>query len=314
MLKKYWSYISNRHITDEMNKLEVIQHKTINQFTFFIALFFITDSIRDLTFDLVTNFYILFTIGCLLLFSFLFKRLRFNSCVIFSTCLFITLLVFYYSSRDGFDNGLVFYYFPILTGSLLVLNKKKDIIPIVIIYSSIFIFFLISHIYNFQFFQSRCQRNVYFTKNVRITTFVQVFVLLSLTGYFISNKHYKLVRLYQQTLKSEKIISELKKKLNGVFQVNIEDVVKLAMNNGVTFIPVFRQFFPFFYDNLLEVNPNMNNEEFKLCALLKLGFTTKDIAEYNHLAVRTVQGRKNRLRKSFNIPSDTDLYIWIENF
>ena len=108
--------------------------------------------------------------------------------------------------------------------------------------------------------------------------------------------------------------SELKKKLNGVFQVNIEDVVKLAMNNGVTFIPVFRQFFPFFYDNLLEVNPNMNNEEFKLCALLKLGFTTKDIAEYNHLAVRTVQGRKNRLRKSFNIPSDTDLYIWIENF
>jgi DNA-binding NarL/FixJ family response regulator len=58
----------------------------------------------------------------------------------------------------------------------------------------------------------------------------------------------------------------------------------------------------------------MNNEESKLCALLKLGFTTKDIAEYNHLEVRTVQGRKNRLRKSFNIPSDTDLYIWIENF
>ena len=61
MLKKYWSYISDRHITDEMSKLEVIQNKTINQFTFFIALFFITDSIRDLTFDLVTNFYILFT-------------------------------------------------------------------------------------------------------------------------------------------------------------------------------------------------------------------------------------------------------------
>ncbi|MEV8577543.1 diguanylate cyclase, partial [Elizabethkingia anophelis] len=175
-------------------------------------------------------------------------------------------------------------------------------------------FFLISHVYDFQFFKSNCKQNIYLVKNVRITTFVQVFVLLTLTGYFISSKHYKLVRLYRQTLKSEKIISDLKKKLNGVFQVNIEDVVKLAMDNGVTFIPVFRQFFPFFYDNLMEVNPNMTNEEFKLCALLKLGFTTKDIAEYNHLAVRTVQGRKNRLRKSFNIPSDTDLYIWIENF
>ncbi|KUG13404.1 diguanylate cyclase [Elizabethkingia miricola] len=314
MLKKYWNYISNRHITDEMNRLEVLQNRTINQFTFFISLFFITDSIRDLMFDLIINFYILFTIGSLLLFSFFFRRLRFNSYIIFSTCLLITVLVFYYSSKDGFDNGLVFYYFPILTGSLLVLNKKKDVPLIVIIYSVIFIFFLISHIYDFQFFYSNCKRNIYLIKNVRITTFVQVFVLLTLTGYFISRKHYKLVRLYRQTLKSEKIISELKKKLNGVFQVNIEDVVKLAMDNGVTFIPVFRQFFPYFYDNLMEINPNMTNEEFKLCALLKLGFTTKDIAEYNHLAVRTVQGRKNRLRKSFNIPSDTDLYIWIENF
>lgn len=36
----------------------------------------------------------------------------------------------------------------------------------------------------------------------------------------------------------------------------------------------------------------MTGEEFKFCALLKLGFTTKDIAEYNHFTVRTVQTKK----------------------
>ena len=52
----------------------------------------------------------------------------------------------------------------------------------------------------------------------------------------------------------------------------------------------------------------MTPEEFKFCFLLKLGFTTKDIAEYNNLAIRTVQTRKSRLRKNFDISSEVDLY------
>ncbi|WP_019050943.1 helix-turn-helix transcriptional regulator [Elizabethkingia meningoseptica] len=224
------------------------------------------------------------------------------------------MLVFYYSSKEGFDNGLTFYYFPILTGVLLVLNKKKDINLIITIYSLVFIFFCVSHVYDFRLIRDGKPSNVYLIKNVRITTFIQAFVLLILTGYFMLSKHNKLVRLYKQTIKSEKIISELRKKLNGTSHISIEDVVKLAMDNEVAFIPAFRQFFPDFYNNLMEINPNMTNEEFRFCALLKLGFTTKDIAEYTHLTVRTVQTKKSRLRKSFNIPSETDLYIWIDGF
>lgn len=74
MLKKYWNYISNKHITNEMNKLEVIQAKVVNQFTFLISVFFIIDSLRDWTFGLLINFYILFTIGCLLFLSFFFEK------------------------------------------------------------------------------------------------------------------------------------------------------------------------------------------------------------------------------------------------
>ena len=91
-----------------------------------------------------------------------------------------------------------------------------------------------------------------------------------------------------------------------------EDIVKLAIDNDAAFIPLFKQNFPYFYDNLKSFNKQMTGEEFKFCALLKLGFTTKDIAEYNHFTVRTVQTKKNRLRKSFNIPSEKDLYAWID--
>ena len=61
----------------------------------------------------------------------------------------------------------------------------------------------------------------------------------------------------------------------------------------------------------MSLNPNMTVDEFKFCALLKLGFTTKDIAICNNLAVRSVQTRKGRLRKSFLLSPQEDLYNWI---
>ncbi|UIR56982.1 LuxR C-terminal-related transcriptional regulator [Sphingobacterium sp. SRCM116780] len=120
-----------------------------------------------------------------------------------------------------------------------------------------------------------------------------------------------IVDLYHQVLRSESLISDLKKKFTSDTLLSIDDIVKLAIDDDIAFIPLFKQAFPQFYDKLMLINPQMTNDEFKLCALLQLGFTTKDIANYTHIAVRTVQTKKSRLRKSFNIPSNIDLYIWI---
>jgi hypothetical protein len=56
----------------------------------------------------------------------------------------------------------------------------------------------------------------------------------------------------------------------------------------------------------------MTQDEFKFCALLKLEFSTKEIAQYTHTTIRSVQTRKNRFRKSFKLSSEKDLYKWIE--
>ncbi|OPB86680.1 diguanylate cyclase [Elizabethkingia miricola] len=314
MLKRYWNYIADRHITKDMNKLEVIQARIINQVIFIKGTFFITDAVRDLLFGLVTNSYILFGMGCTLLSSFFFRNARFNPYVIFIIFFLIGLIVFYYASKDGFDNGITFYYFSLLATVLLILNGKTGIKLIIAFYIIIFIFFCIGHAYDFYLIDSELLVHEDLEDSVRIITFIQAFTLLAVAGYFIVLKHNQLAGLYQQVLRGEFIISELNKKLDEKPKVNIGEVVLLAMDNDVAFIPLFKQAFPHFYDHMVVENPDMTIDEFKFCALLKLGFTTKDIAEYCHFTVRTVQTKKNRLRKSFNIPSEIDLYVWIDKF
>ncbi|OBS13194.1 diguanylate cyclase [Elizabethkingia miricola] len=314
MFKKYWNYIADRHITKDMNKLEVIQARIINQVIFIKGIFFITDAVRDLLFGLVTNSYILFGMGCMLLASFFFRNVRFNPYVIFIIFFLIGLIVFYYASKDGFDNGITFYYFSLLATVLLILNGKTGIKLIIAFYIIIFLFFCIGHTYDFYLIDSELLVHEDLEDSVRIITFIQAFTLLAVAGYFIVLKHNQLAGLYQQVLRGEFIISELNKKLDEKPKVNIGEVVLLAMDNDVAFIPLFKQAFPHFYDHMVVENPDMTIDEFKFCALLKLGFTTKDIAEYCHFTVRTVQTKKNRLRKSFNIPSETDLYVWIDKF
>lgn len=310
MLMKYWNRIVNMHITKEMNKLDIIQARIVNQIVFLKGTFFIVDSIRDWAFGLISNVFVLFSFGCLILSSFFFPKARFNPYVLFTACLIVSILIFYYSSKDGFDNGITFYYFSQLTIVLLLLNRKSLIITFYLI---ILTLFSISHMYDFNLIKSDLIVTEPLIKTVRIITFIQAFMLLSMAGYFIVFKHNELVRLYQQVIRSGTIISDLRKRLNDHQKVNIEDIVKLAIENDLAFIPLFKQNFPNFYDNLKAFNTQMTGEEFKFCALLKLGFTTKDIAEYNHYTVRTVQTKKNRLRKSFNIPSEKDLYVWIDD-
>ena len=197
--------------------------------------------------------------------------------------------------------------------SLFIFNEKDTIIFNIIIYAITFILFMVSHYYNFNIFTIKDSEYKTYTKNQRIFTFIETFIGIICFGYFILSKHFRVTRLYKQTIRSEKMIIELRRKLRTDTQIYaIEEVVKLAVKDDIAYIPKFKLVFPNFHPNLSSINPEMTPEEFKFCFLLKLGFTTKDIAEYNNLAIRTVQTRKSRLRKNFDISSEVDLYKWID--
>jgi len=99
---------------------------------------------------------------------------------------------------------------------------------------------------------------------------------------------------------------KLKQKVNESF----EEVVLLAKDNHPEFLTRFLEVYPDFRKNLFDINPGLVMSEIRFCALIFLNFSTKEIANYTFTSTKTVQNRKNSIRKRLNISSDTDLYVW----
>lgn len=103
--------------------------------------------------------------------------------------------------------------------------------------------------------------------------------------------------------------------LTGKDQYNesFKEVVVLAKQNKPEFLTRFNQLFPEFSAKILSVNDTVQSSELRFCAYLYLNFSTKDIAEYTFISVRTVQTKKYKLRKKLNIPGDVDIYMWLND-
>ena len=108
----------------------------------------------------------------------------------------------------------------------------------------------------------------------------------------------------------EQETQDLQQKVNESF----DEIVQLAKTNSPEFLTRFQEVYPNFIEKLKEISPEISSDDLRFCALLKLNFSTKDIAEYTFVTIRTVQTRKSRLRKKFNIPSDDDIYLWINKW
>ena len=62
-----------------------------------------------------------------------------------------------------------------------------------------------------------------------------------------------------------------------------------------------------------ELNPTIRSTELYFSALAYLNFSTKDIANYTFVTTTSVQVRKNRMRKKYNIPSEVDFNEWFRS-
>ncbi|GAA5089133.1 hypothetical protein GCM10023210_13570 [Chryseobacterium ginsengisoli] len=109
---------------------------------------------------------------------------------------------------------------------------------------------------------------------------------------------------------------KFKKKKNVEINQNLQEtynqLIELIKNNDPSFMFAFENVFPEFSGKLLKLNPELQQSEIEFCALLKLKLTTKEIAKYTFIETRTVQNKKYRLRKKFEIPQSIDIYNWID--
>jgi tetratricopeptide (TPR) repeat protein len=85
-------------------------------------------------------------------------------------------------------------------------------------------------------------------------------------------------------------------------------------NNWEEFRHYFEKVHQSFEKNLLAEFPDLSPNDLKMCALIKLGLSTKDIASITFRELRSVESARNRLRKKLGIPADVNIHNFLSYF
>jgi len=136
-------------------------------------------------------------------------------------------------------------------------------------------------------------------------------LLVGLIAYFWWNmrRKHRLLRKHQIELSAQEFIN---RELSEQIEENkFGNLIVLAKNNSPEFLTLFCELYPEFIESLRIIDPKIRSSELEFCAMAYLNFSAKNIAEYTFVTIRAVQIRKNRLRKKFEIPSDTDFNNWM---
>lgn len=89
------------------------------------------------------------------------------------------------------------------------------------------------------------------------------------------------------------------------------ELSELAFVNHAVFLIKFEEYYPNFTTKIESLIPNLIPAEYEVISLLKLNFTTKEIARITNSTVRSVESKKYRIRKKLKIPKDLDIVIFL---
>lgn len=179
-----------------------------------------------------------------------------------------------------------------------------------------------------------------------LSTGFLLFVLLSVMAYFIIyKKQLKQKQLYHQErqelqhqvqLKSKELLStsikelsiqrvkdDLLSDLNKIlddlpnvhknkFNLLKQKLIAITSNELlVDFESKLDISFSTFYNKLKDAAPNLSPSELIVCALIKLNYTSKDIALLTNRSVRTIENSRSQIRKKLQLKSNENLQIFI---
>lgn len=117
-------------------------------------------------------------------------------------------------------------------------------------------------------------------------------------------KDLKEVKLKAHKKETQNAIDYIAKRLKRDTNTNIWDEFELR----------FREVHESFYKNLINTHPDLTSKDKRLCALLKLNLTTKEIAQVTGQSSKSVENARTRLRKKLDITnSQTDISSYLSN-
>ncbi|MFV0529908.1 MAG: helix-turn-helix transcriptional regulator [Flavobacteriales bacterium] len=169
------------------------------------------------------------------------------------------------------------------------------------------------------------QKTISKSKNQLIIYFVVGFlVLILIMGVIwirLQNKYkYNLEEIEKkieekiQIIKSEKIkANQFKMELFTLKNQNLDKLKESLKKEDKLFLAKFEEIYPDFISGLKKDYPNLSVNDLKFCALTKLNFSTKEIADINHVTIKAIEIKRYRIRKKINLSSKTNFEKWIQN-
>lgn len=95
----------------------------------------------------------------------------------------------------------------------------------------------------------------------------------------------------------------------------ISDIDRMENDSALKeFVGTFENINRTFYTALQSDYPNLTARELRMCALIRLGLSNKEIADITFREVRSVEAVRNRLRKKFSLPADETLSDFLKRF
>ncbi|WP_282036702.1 tetratricopeptide repeat protein [Saccharicrinis aurantiacus] len=143
----------------------------------------------------------------------------------------------------------------------------------------------------------------------------------------VESKNRELTTNVMLLIQKNQVISDVLKDLKALKgdtrknnKVTIESIVLNLQSHSnkeiwTEFELRFMQVHSNFYKNLLNAHPDITPTEKRLCALLKLNMTSKEIASITNQSLRSVEVARSRLRKRLGITrQDESLVKYVESF
>lgn len=325
LIKNKIDYIIHQGVKSNASITERDYTILLNQYFLIVFIIFQFHSLFNLLFlgltlDSLFLFGIswVFGISCLIL-----NRLKRNKYFISSIFILLTIIVTYYSSFCGVESGMYLFYFPLFSAIPIFFNYQKEKFFIFIIAGFILISLFGSAITDFTLIEKNKDLGNY-AHVLLILNLASILFLLFVNFLFFNKKRSEYYRSMMKNKRKRIAISHLndevgrlKKVLNynnNLTKENLTEIIDAIKLNDVLFIQKFEVFFPDFFSTINNLSSSsLSLAELKLCALLKLGFTGKEIAIYTNSSMKSVDGKKYRIRKKLNLSKNDDSVKWFSN-
>jgi DNA-binding CsgD family transcriptional regulator len=130
----------------------------------------------------------------------------------------------------------------------------------------------------------------------------------------LENKKRELTSKALKSVSEQEFLKKIIKNLSN-HQLDNKKIIKICKDRLQSrkgwnvFIKLFNDIHPKFNQYIINKNSNITESELRVCNLIKMSFSSSEIAEILSISIRGVEQHRYRIRKKLKIKSDLTIFI-----